>query len=105
MFRGKEGGKAYLGYSGNIYDVTASKMWEKRDHVGKHHAGFDLTDDLKTAPHGEDRVLRMPLVDKIFEPGVIREKPLYLKIFYFFAYLNLALVVTIVLIVAPMRWW
>jgi predicted heme/steroid binding protein len=105
QFDGKEGRKAYLGYSGSIYDVTASPMWERGDHVGKHHAGFDLTDALKTAPHEEDRVLQMPLVGKIVEPGVIREKPLYLKMFYFFAYLNLALVVTIVLIVAAMRWW
>jgi predicted heme/steroid binding protein len=105
QFDGKEGRKAYLCYSGNIYDVTASPMWDKGEHLGKHHAGFDLTDALKTAPHEEERVLQMPLVGKIVEPGVIREKPSYVKMFYFFAYLNLALVFTIVLIVAAMRWW
>jgi len=39
-------------------DPSGSKLWRKGLHVGKHQAGFDLTDVLKLAPHGEDRVFR-----------------------------------------------
>ena len=55
-FDGKEGRPAYVVYKGLIYDVTASKLWKNGSHLSKHLAGHDLTDALKTAPHGEEKL-------------------------------------------------
>lgn len=105
QFDGKERRKAFVGFRGKIYDVSSSRMWEMGDHLQKHHAGFDLTDALKGAPHEDDRVLEMPLVGTILHTRGEVDKPVHLRLFYFFAYLNLFFVITIILIVAVMRWW
>ena len=69
-----------------------------------HPAGTDLTEALKLAPHGEDKVLAMPLVDSLLETGINRERPLHEKVFFFMAYMNLTMVFCIVLILALWRW-
>jgi predicted heme/steroid binding protein len=61
-FDGKENPPAYVAYKGKVYNVSSSKLWKAGTHLKKHQAGNDLTDALKTAPHGEDRILRMPVV-------------------------------------------
>lgn len=52
-YDGRDGRKAYIAYNGKIYDVTESKMWKNGQHMKKHFAGRDLTEELKDAPHGE----------------------------------------------------
>jgi len=105
QFDGKEEHPAYIVYKGHVYDVSHSKLWKGGSHMKKHAAGFDLTSVLKTAPHGEDRVLRMPAVGKFIknekEVRAIK-KP---KLFYFLAYLNLTIVFLIVFIICLWRWW
>jgi len=105
QFDGKEGRPAYFAYGGNIYDATGSKMWKGGNHVGKHHAGFDLTDALKLAPHGEEKIVSLPLAGRLIETGALRERPLHEKGFYFMAYLNLFLVLGILLVISLWRWW
>jgi len=105
QFDGKEGRPAYFAYGGNIYDATGSKMWKGGNHVGKHHAGFDLTDALKLAPHGEEKIVSLPLAGRPIETGALRERPLHEKGFYFMAYLNLFLVLGILLVISLWRWW
>ncbi|MCL5023462.1 MAG: CopD family protein [Nitrospirae bacterium] len=103
-FDGKEGRPAFVACGGKIYDVTGSKRWKDGSHARKHLAGRDLTDALKTAPHGEDKMLSMPEVGKLIGAGQKIPKPLPERVFYFFAYLNLVLVFLITLIIALWRW-
>ena len=104
-FAGKDGGPVYFAYKGLIYDATESKLWRKGSHLGKHQAGFDLTSMLHLAPHGEDRVLQLPVVGKLVEEGASRKKPPHLKAFYFMTFLNLFLVFAVLLVIALWRWW
>jgi len=101
QFDGTEGRPAYLAFKGNIYDVSSSKLWSGGTHMKRHSAGFDLTDALKAAPHGEDRVLRMRVVGKLVKSEQAK-KP---KLFYFLAYMNLAIVFLIVFVICLWRWW
>jgi len=74
-------------------------------HLGKHQAGFDLTDFLKLAPHGEDRVYRLPVVGELLASARPGRKPPHLKAFHFMTFLNLFLVLAVLLIIAVWRWW
>lgn len=102
-FDGKEGRPAYIAYKGKVYDVSGSRLWKDGSHARKHLAGHDLSDALKTAPHGEEKVLAMPVAGRIVESHKI-EKPMPVKIFYIFAYMNLLLVFLITFIIALWRW-
>jgi predicted heme/steroid binding protein len=104
-FTGKDGAPGYFAYQGNIYDASGSNLWPKGSHMGKHQAGFDLTEMLKLAPHGEDRVLQLPVVGKLMGDGTPGGKPPHLKAFYFMTFLNLFLVVAVLLVIAMWRWW
>jgi predicted heme/steroid binding protein len=103
-FDGRDGRPAYVAYAGRIYDVTNSRLWKNGSHVMKHSAGRDLTAVLGGAPHGPDKVLAMPPVGELHAEGE-RKPPLHLRLFYFFAYMNLALVFVITFIIALWRWW
>lgn len=103
-FDGKDGRPAYVLYKGYIYDVTNSKLWKDGLHARKHRAGRDLTDIIKTAPHGEEKILSMPLVGRLLKPGEKLPRPLPERVFCFFAYSNLVLVFSITFIVALWLW-
>jgi predicted heme/steroid binding protein len=66
-FNGLNGAPAYVGYRGRIYDVTESFLWPKGCHQGLHHAGYDLTNRLKEAPHDADQLEKFPLVGYLDE--------------------------------------
>ncbi|MBE0568414.1 MAG: CopD family protein [Deltaproteobacteria bacterium] len=102
---GKDGSPAWFAYKGTVYDATDSKLWAGGTHFGKHQAGFDLTKMLALAPHGEDRVLRLPAVKKLADAAAGAGKPPHLKSFYFMAYMNLFFVFAVLLIIALWRWW
>jgi predicted heme/steroid binding protein/uncharacterized membrane protein len=59
---GKEGRPTYISASGRVIDVSASKLWKGGLHMGRHHAGKDLTADLGAAPHGTEVLDRYPQV-------------------------------------------
>ncbi len=101
---GKEGRPAFVAYAGKIYNVTKSKLWKGGLHM-KHPAGQDLTEALKTAPHGDGEVVSMPLVGNLIAAKERAAKPLPVKVFYIFAYLNLVFVFLITFIIALWRWW
>ncbi|MCG6552382.1 MAG: CopD family protein [Candidatus Magnetominusculus sp. LBB02] len=94
-------------YRDNIYDVTQSKLWKGGKHMNKHLAGGDLTDALKLAPHGEDKVVAMPFVGKLVHKtdATAAVRPVHERVFYIFAYMNLVLVFLITALVALWRWW
>jgi len=104
-FDGKEGRPAYIAYKGKIYDVSSSKLWKEGSHLKKHFAGSDLTELLKTAPHGEEKIFQMPEVGELAPSEIRIEKSPHEKIFYFMAYMNLVFVFLITLIIALWRWW
>ena len=104
-FDGREGRPPYIAYNGTVYDVTASKLWKGGSHLKKHNAGNDLTALLKTAPHGEEKVLAMPVVSTLTITAVKVSRPFHERLFYFFAYMNLAFTFLIVFVIALWRWW
>lgn len=100
---GKNGNPAYVAYAGSIYDVGGSKLWRGGAHARKHLAGTDLTDALKQAPHGEEKLESMSLVGKIVESR--HTVPAHQRVFYFFAYMNLIIIFLIVFVISLWRWW
>jgi predicted heme/steroid binding protein len=60
-------GIAYVACAGKVYDVSRSFHWKKGVHQVTHYAGCDLTDALKQAPHGADRLDRFPRVGELAE--------------------------------------
>ncbi|CAH2030102.1 cytochrome b5 domain-containing protein [Trichlorobacter ammonificans] len=101
---GAEGRPALFAFNGTIYDATASRLWKQGNHMGRHQAGSDLTEVLSQAPHGTEQVERLPAVGRLV-PGLTRPAPLHERVFFFMAYMNLAIVFLIVLILALWRWW
>jgi predicted heme/steroid binding protein/uncharacterized membrane protein len=103
-YDGKEGRPAYFAYEGKLYDATASKLWKQGVHMGRHNAGMDLTEALKLAPHGSEKIAAMPGVGALVADAQ-RRAPLHERVFFFMAYMNLSIVFLIVLILALWRWW
>ncbi len=64
-FDGKEGRKSYVSNEGRVYDVTDSRLWKNGKHVNKHFAGMDLSEALKSAPHGPEVLERFSQVDTL----------------------------------------
>ncbi len=103
-FDGKENRPAYIAYKGLVYDVSQGRLWKNGIHIMKHGAGNDLTEILKNAPHGEEKILAMPQVGRLMASGEKPRRPFHERLFYFFAYMNLVLVFIITFIIALWRW-
>jgi len=104
QFNGSEKRPAYIAYKGKVYDVTASKLWVEGNHVRKHLAGNDLTEALRTAPHGEDKILEMPFIGELTISETKIQKSTHEKVFYFMAYMNLVFVFLITFVIALWKW-
>ena len=57
---GAEGKQACIAYKDRVIDVTASKLWPNGQHMMRHRAGMDLTEEIKNAPHGLEVLDRYP---------------------------------------------
>lgn len=66
-YNGEDGRPVYVACKGKVYDVTASKMWREGLHMKRHHAGADMTTEIKAAPHDPDKLESFPVV------GVLKE--------------------------------
>jgi predicted heme/steroid binding protein len=53
-YTGKNGKPAYVAYQGKVYDISQSGLWGSGEHMGMHHAGKDITEEMEIAPHGEE---------------------------------------------------
>jgi predicted heme/steroid binding protein len=104
-FDGKDGRPAYFAYNGQVFDATESKLWKNGLHMGRHTAGEELTDALKLAPHGIEKIMEMPVAARIILGDEGTRMTLPQKLFYILAYLNLTAVAGILLILALWRWW
>ena len=103
-FNGTGKRPAYIAYKGKIYDVSASRFWVEGNHVRKHLAGNDLTEALRMAPHGEEKILGVPLVGELIPSEDKPQQSPHEKVFYFMAYMNLTFVFLITFIIALLRW-
>lgn len=104
QFDGREGRPAYFAFNGNIYDVTASKLWKDGNHVQRHMAGFDLTNALKQAPHDESRLDLVPIIGKLISSKERQKKPFHIRVFYFLAYMVLVIIFLMILIISLWKW-
>ena len=100
---GKEGHPAYFAFAGKIYDATPSRLWKEGVHMGRHPAGSDLTEALKLAPHGMDKVIALREVGSL-RAAAVQKRALHERVFFFMAYMNLSIVLVITLILALWRW-
>lgn len=100
---GTAGRPAYFAYDSKIYDASESRLWKQGVHMGRHNAGADLTEALKLAPHGADKIAAMRKVGTLIAAGSPK-KALHERVFYVMAYMNLTIVLIIVLILSLWRW-
>ena len=64
---GGSNGLAYVAFNGKIYDVSQSYHWRRGIHQVMHHAGCDLTEALKRAPHSAAMLVRFPVVGELLD--------------------------------------
>ncbi len=68
-FDGKDGKPVYIAHKGKVFDVTGSKLWKAGVHMKRHHAGADLSTDIKAAPHMPEVLDRYPQVGVLKQPA------------------------------------
>jgi predicted heme/steroid binding protein/uncharacterized membrane protein len=51
---GRDGKPIYVARDGKVFDVSESKLWKGGQHMKRHQAGRDLSDQFPAAPHGEE---------------------------------------------------
>ncbi len=102
-FDGNDGRPAYFAFEGRIYDATRSRLWKQGIHMGRHQAGSDLTEALKQAPHGPEKVADLTTVGNLVAGGGRKSAP-HERVFFFMAYMNLSIVLIIILILSLWRW-
>jgi len=64
-FDGQEGRPLCVGYKGKVYDLSSSPLFQGEKRMRCHIAGKDLTREIELAPHGEDLVLKFPVVGRL----------------------------------------
>lgn len=101
-FDGREGRPALVACGGRVYDVSGLKLWRGGVHM-KHNAGMDLTEMLKRAPHGAEKLEGVPVAGT-FDPLTKRRLTAYQKAFYLVAYMNLSLVFVVLATISYWRW-
>jgi predicted heme/steroid binding protein/uncharacterized membrane protein len=74
-FNGENGNPIYVAYDGKVYDVSASKLWRKGQHMKRHRSGNELTGDMQAAPHESDVLERYPQVG-LFKKTAVEEPAL-----------------------------
>ena len=57
-------GKVLIAYNNKIYDVSGSPLYKFGIHFN-HEAGYDLTDYLHAAPHGEEVLDKFPIIGEL----------------------------------------
>lgn len=102
-YDGKEGRPAYFIFEEKVYEATQSRLWKQGNHMGRHKAGYDLTAELKLAPHGREKVIAMRTAGVLIATPP-RKAPLHERVFFFMAHMNLAIVFIIILILSLWRW-
>lgn len=61
---GQDKPEIWVAYKGDIYDLTASRLWKNGKHY-EHWAGQDLTEELMDAPHTEKVFVKFNPIGKL----------------------------------------
>lgn len=61
-FNGENGQPVYIAHDDKVYDVSESKLWKTGNHMRRHQAGTDLTEEIGGAPHGIEVFEKFPQV-------------------------------------------
>lgn len=101
-FNGARENPSYFAFDGKVYDSAGLEYWIGGTHM-KHHAGMDLTGGLERAPHGPEKLEGLGIVGS-FDARLAPPKSKIQKVFYFVAYMNLALVFFVLFTIAYWRW-
>lgn len=99
---GREGRPAFVKVGDKFYDLTKSPRWADGNHFKRHQAGEDLTEALKKAPHGPDKLEAFPSLPAT-GPDTHIGGPEIGKL-YFLAYANLFAALGVIVIIALWRW-
>ena len=99
---GREGRKAWVKVGEQLYDLTDSARWPEGSHFGRHQAGEDLTAALATAPHGPEKLTAFPAFSLV--GGTLKIESTEVRVLYVMAYLNLAVAIGVVVVIAWWRW-
>jgi len=67
-YNGQARKSVFIAYKGRVIDVTGSKLWLNGLHMMRHHAGKDLTDEFKDAPHNVD------VLDRYIQVGILKKE-------------------------------
>jgi predicted heme/steroid binding protein/uncharacterized membrane protein len=62
---GTDDKKTFVAVNGNVYDLTPSKKWPRGNHMKRHQAGADLSNDILSAPHGLEVLERFETVGSL----------------------------------------
>lgn len=65
-FDGRDGRPAYVAVDGIVYDVTNISAWKDGTHHGN-HAGQDLSEAIKHAPHEKSVLAKLTKVGKLID--------------------------------------
>ncbi len=102
---GAEGKPACIVHENHIYDVTDSPKWKNGRHFGKHAAGADLTEAMKSAPHGPEVLDRVKRIGDLVPSKNIQLKPGRVhRVFVAMAYTNMGIIVLILFCISLWRW-
>lgn len=91
----QEAGRVTVSYQGQVYDLSASRLWKNGRHARRHEAWQDLTAAMGGAPHGPEVFETFPCLSGM--PGRTLRP---VRAFILMAYGNLFLVLAVLLIVA-----
>ncbi|MCY4780671.1 cytochrome b5 [Sphingobacterium sp. UT-1RO-CII-1] len=61
---GQDKPEIWVCYQGQVYDVTASRLWRNGQHY-EHWAGQDLTQELQDAPHSAHVFKKFPIIGRL----------------------------------------
>lgn len=64
-YDGKDGRPTYVAAEGKVYDVSTSARFKNGVHAVRHQAGNDLTEELLSAPHGDEVLVRFHIVGEV----------------------------------------
>ncbi len=99
---GLNGKLAWVKVGDRLYDLTGSKRWQEGNHFGRHQAGEDMTEALKGAPHGEEKLEGFNSFSLMGH--ALDKESSSVHTLFVMAYVNLAVAFAVVVVLALMKW-
>lgn len=99
---GREDRPAWVKVGDLLYDFSSSKRWAGGSHFGRHQAGQDLTDALKGAPHGPEKLAQFPSFS--LAGKALAKESAAVSTLLVMAYVNLFAALGVVVAIALWKW-